>query len=332
MVSRQTSSGLPVFGKSYYVIDYDTEQRRMSKIRDSKMSLSQRISDMGKQGVTSVVDDKSNASFGMHPASEESISMHQPFSKGRVTRTEEGVFRKQTIPEDNVSHPQFVQPKKSTAKALAVPMTPPTVQDDGLQRHSKHSSFQNGPRVPGMGRLDIPSPPKKKLTPINSDSKPLTSPTNPRPFYHDVCKRVSPDASLSKSPKKKSPSKSPKGQNFYDKHPEFWVKQYRKIESMRPEGTSVGGGNQRSVSPRVSPMNATAPIRSTNNPISWTGGHTQPVSQTQRMVPSNPRPTTTPSCHCPQTQQLPNLPDNQFCRFCDDYMHPVCFDRFVNRN
>lgn len=334
-ITRQTASGAQMFGKSYYVIDYDTDQRRMSKIRNSKASLSQRILDNERTKEESMVGGGSQASFGQHPINEDQAPVQKSLTKHKVSKVDDGMFRKQSLPEDTVTAPQYPQPKNFKAKVSSAAVHSPVIQEEGVYRQSKQSDFQKKSTIGSskqtgsmVGRLEIPSPPKKKLTPINTDTKSLTSPTDCRPFYHEVCKRPSREgSSVSKSPKRKSPSKSPRGKDYYDKNPEFWVKQYRKIESMRPNNVTGGFGTDRTLSPHQDRLNATAPVRSDNSPIGWTNN----VTQTQRVNSTLQRTVTTNSHHCSPGRQLPELSENQFCRFCDNYMHPDCFDKHMKR-
>lgn len=65
-----------------------------------------------------------------------------------------------------------------------------------------------------------PKPPK-----IASNQQPINS----QPFYHDLCKRpeLPPPA---RSPSRSRPASAPKThKTFFDKHPEFVVRQYRRI-------------------------------------------------------------------------------------------------------
>lgn len=160
-------------------------------------------------------------------------------------------------------------------------------------------------------KIDIPiSAFKKSITPINKSPPKNTHNFGQKTTFHQVCKE--PESDYTSRPKSvKRSSNSPKfRQEFFDKHPDFCVKQYQKLV-----GGETGKGQPNKVF-----NNSFEPERHQNLP---NVDHFD-KSKTQKIL-------TKPVCTCPTQNKKQQLLNAQFCGFCDNYMHPECFDKFFGR-
>lgn len=400
---RQTVSGVPVYGKSYYLVDYDNEARRNSKIRDSKAMLSGRIleisgNDKKKTLDSGAVDGRGkgmapDAAFGDSNAIPDEMleepgrfskngkgrpKVSQPTEERQTENTRAAPFRPSQNsgqrPLSNSGSMSNSGPRKmSNNRVNARPDDSAITADTNHHYVSPHLNYEaevyrnSKAQQPGsklvpissdsnargskFDKFDIqPSNTKKSLTPIQSDRKASPTGINCRPFYHDVCKRPSQEKtkpgseSRSASLKRKQQnSKSPRGKDYFDKYPDFCVKQYRKIagtpsqtayayqdregvhQLVNTQPITMGGTDSRSFDKPN--LVAIGPIRSRPQTPQ---NQTITITDAQRLNLTNQTLKTQSQLSNYQKTGV-QLPDNQFCKFCNDYVHPQCFDQHFKK-
>ena len=183
-----------------------------------------------------------------------------------------------------------------------------TLVSDLNQKSTKPESFYQIPDDKETSKIDKISIPssnlKKQLTPIKN-SKGYVEIKEPNKF-HQICKKPTHEHKT-RSISPRLASNSPKiKQDFFQKHPEFVVKQYKKLENMNSNSPNP---NRNLV--ENSPMDDVIKRNVKLTPLR--------IDQTQKNKNN-------PNCTC--GKRIPVLPDVQFCQFCHSYIHPECFEKF----
>jgi hypothetical protein len=144
---------------------------------------------------------------------------------------------------------------------------------------------------------------KRELTPVVSIVKQSTYKQSYKPKIQ-TSNKIRLDKSVSKVKQSTRPSGSIQIKaSYFDKHPEFCVKQYRKLEEMKPKS-----------------------FVKLNNFLSEAGDVTKITDSENK---SSEKVSLMEECQCEEKEKM--VEKVQFCKFCKKYMHPKCYENFKTK-
>jgi hypothetical protein len=267
----------------------------------------------------------------------------------------------ETVDPVPVSKPSIPEPPQRSLLEEAVPSSIRNLRRDTIEEdfptgaESKLSTRQSKPPLPKKEeavRSRRSFTPIKELSTIVNEHK-LKSTVNERNIYHNLCKRTEGESEFLKersnlrypspvglrrslsSGKGKSGSLPKFKQTFFDKHSEFCVGMYRRIEnssSRIPKEQNYSPATTAHIGEGASGRSEYRGVQRSKERCGEARKHHheayEAYSRTQIQV--------TRTAHSFEGQTNVGcspriLAREQFCNFCDNYMHKECFDKHFGR-